>query len=62
MSGLLFLFGLVVFGGSLVFFIMNFVGENDGLVFISTLFGMLNASIAMGGAEIIKLQKSRSVE
>lgn len=59
MDRLLFAFGLIVFAGCSLFFIMNFFTEYDGNAFVFTLFGMLNASIAMGVAEILSRLKSQ---
>ncbi|QOR64951.1 hypothetical protein IM538_13980 [Cytobacillus suaedae] len=58
MDRFLFVFGLIIFAFCLLFFVMNFfVGEYDGMALIWSLFGMLNASIAMGVAEILSLVK-----
>ncbi|EDL66307.1 hypothetical protein [Bacillus sp. SG-1] len=56
----LFLFGLVFFAGSFIFCIMNFFGEYNGRGFLLSLFGMLNASIAMGVSEILSKLESRN--
>ncbi|MFS0864356.1 hypothetical protein [Fredinandcohnia sp. 179-A 10B2 NHS] len=53
MDRLLFAFGLLLFAGSFIFFIMNFFSDFDGIALVFTLFGMLNAGIAMGVAEIL---------
>ncbi|MED4015588.1 hypothetical protein [Sutcliffiella cohnii] len=58
MERLLFIFGLLVFAICLIFFVMNFIGEYDGMVLLWTFFGMLNASIAIGVSEILTLMKS----
>ena len=57
MDRFLFIFGIVVFAISLIFLIMNFIGEYDGLTLIVSIFGMLNASVAMGVSEIISTVK-----
>lgn len=59
MDRFLFIFGLIILAFCLVFFVMNFVGEYDGMTLIWTLFGMLNASIAMGVSEIISMVKDK---
>jgi hypothetical protein len=46
MDRFLLAFGLIVFGISFIFMVMNFVGEYNGEGFIVSIFGMLNASIA----------------
>lgn len=58
MDRFLFIFGIVVFAISLIFLIMNFIGEYDGLTLIVSIFGMLNASVAMGVSEIISTVKN----
>jgi hypothetical protein len=55
----LFISGLLIFAFCLIFFVMNFVGEYDGMTLIWTLFGMLNASIAMGVSEILSVVKGK---
>ena len=57
MDRFLLIFGIVVFAISLIFLIMNFIGEYDGLTLIVSIFGMLNASVAMGVSEIISTVK-----
>ncbi len=58
MDRFLFIFGIVVFAISLIFLIMNFIGEYNGLTLIVSIFGMLNASVAMGVSEIISTVKN----
>ena len=58
MDRFLFIFGIVVFAISLIFFIMNFIGEYNELTLIVSIFGMLNASVAMGVSEIISTVKN----
>lgn len=55
----LFVFGLIFFAFCLIFFVMNFIGDYDGMTLIWTLFGMLNASIAMGISEILSIVKGK---
>jgi hypothetical protein len=55
----LFVFGLIIFAFCLVFFVVNFLSDFDGMMFILTLFGMLNASIAMGVSKIISVIKGK---
>jgi hypothetical protein len=38
---------------------MNFIGEYDEMILLWTLFGMLNASIAMGVSEILRIVKGK---
>ncbi|ESU34082.1 hypothetical protein G3A_02970 [Bacillus sp. 17376] len=59
MDRFLFIFGLIIFAFCLIFFVMNFVGEYDGMILFGTLFGMLNASIALGVSEILRELKSK---
>lgn len=61
MARFLFLFGLIFFAGSFIFCIMNFFGEYDGKGFLVSLFGMLNASIAMGVSDILSKLESRNI-
>ena len=58
MDRFLFIFGIVVFAISLIFLIMNFIGEYDGQTLIVSIFEMLNASVAMGVSEIISTVKN----
>jgi hypothetical protein len=37
---------------------MNFIGEYDGQTLIVSIFGMLNASVALGVSEIISTVKN----
>jgi hypothetical protein len=39
---------------------MNFISEYDDMILLWTLFGMLNASIAMGVSEILSVMKGRN--
>lgn len=58
MDRFLLIFGIVVFAISLIFFNMNFIGDYDELALIVSIFGMLNASVAIGVSEIISTVKS----
>ena len=58
MDRFLLIFGIVVFAISLIFFIMNFIGEYNELSLIVSIFGMLNASVAIGVSEIISTVKT----
>ncbi|WP_272480022.1 hypothetical protein [Aquibacillus koreensis] len=49
----IFIFGILVFAACLIMFVMNLVGEYDGIVLLISIFGMLNASIAIGVSEIL---------
>lgn len=57
MDRLLFVFGLIVFIVSFIFFVMNFVGEFDGMMMVITIFLMMNAGIAMGISELLQRTK-----
>ncbi|WP_100407587.1 hypothetical protein [Bacillus solitudinis] len=59
MDRFLFIFGLIIFAFCLIFFVMNFIGEYDAMILFGTLFGMLNASIAMGVSDILRELKSK---
>ncbi|GEM04043.1 hypothetical protein HMI01_10310 [Halolactibacillus miurensis] len=54
MDRFLFVFGLVVFLICVIFFVMNVFTQYYGLSFILSVFGMLNASIAIGVSEILR--------
>lgn len=54
----IFIFGIVVFFFSFIFFVMNFIGEYYGIAMIISVFAMLNASIAIGASEILTRTKS----
>ena len=58
MDRFLLIFGIVVFAISLIFLIMNFIGEYNELALIVSIFGMLNASVAIGVSEIISTVKT----
>ena len=58
MDRFLLIFGIVVFAISLIFLIMNFIGEYNELTLIVSIFGMLNASVAIGVSEIISTIKT----
>jgi hypothetical protein len=56
----LFVFGLLFFVSCFVIFVMSLFGDSDGMMFTWTLFGMLNASIAMGVSEILSVVKEKN--
>lgn len=58
MDRVLFVFGILIFFFSLMFFVMNFIGSYDGIVMIISLFGMLNAGIAIGVSELLNRTKN----
>lgn len=58
MDRLLFIFGIVVFFFSFIFFVMNFFAEYNGLAMIISVLVMLNASIAIGVSEILLRTKN----
>jgi uncharacterized membrane protein len=58
MERFIFLFGLIVFFFSFIFFVMNFVGDYDGVAMVISVFAMLNASIAIGVSEILTRLKN----
>jgi len=58
MDRFLFVFGIVVFAISLFILVMNFIGDYDGQALIMSVFGMLNASIAIGISEILSNMKN----
>ena len=58
MDRFLLIFGIVVFAISLIFFIMNFIGEYKELALIVSILGMLNASVAIGVSVIISTLKT----
>ncbi|MGD6873628.1 hypothetical protein ACQCU1_15735 [Sutcliffiella horikoshii] len=53
MDRFLFVFGIIVFSFSLVFFVMNFFTDYDNTAMVGSVLIMLNASIAMCVAEIL---------
>ena len=59
MDRFLLIFGLVVVAISIFTLVMNFIGEYEGITFIVSLFGMLNASIAIGVSEILSHVKKK---
>ncbi|RXJ04416.1 hypothetical protein DS745_03255 [Anaerobacillus alkaliphilus] len=58
MDRFLFIFGIVVFFFSFISFVMNFIGEYEGIAMVISVFAMLNASIAIGVSEILARTKS----
>lgn len=61
MAKLLYIFGIAVFAVCFLFFVMNFVGEYSESALIISVLGMLNASIAIGVAELLNKMKDLSV-
>ncbi|MFB1081681.1 hypothetical protein [Jeotgalibacillus sp. JSM ZJ347] len=57
MEKFLFIFGLLVFAGGFIFFVMNFISGYESVVFLISLVVMLNAAIAIGVAEILGMLK-----
>lgn len=53
MARFLFIFGVAVFVICFIFFVMNFIGEYSESALIISVLGMLNASIAIGVAELL---------
>jgi hypothetical protein len=58
MERFIFIFGILVFFFSFIFFVMNFVGDYDGVAMVISVFAMLNASIAIGVSEILTRLKN----
>jgi uncharacterized membrane protein len=58
MERFIFLFGILVFFFSFIFFVMNFVGDYDGIAMVISVLAMLNASIAIGVSEILTRLKN----
>ncbi|WP_169749080.1 hypothetical protein [Ornithinibacillus californiensis] len=58
MERFIFLFGILVFFFSFIFFVMNFIGDYDGVAMVISVFAMLNASIAIGVSEILTRVKN----
>lgn len=57
MERFLFFLGFLIFFLSAIFFVMIFFTEYEGIAMILSIFGMLNASIAIGVAEILSRTK-----
>ena len=57
MERLLFVFGIIVFFISFIFFIMNFFTDYDSTAMVGSVLIMLNASIAMCVSEILTRTK-----
>ncbi|MGD6780983.1 hypothetical protein ACQCT3_15875 [Sutcliffiella horikoshii] len=53
MDRFLYVFGILVFFFSFVFFVMNFFADYDSTAMVGSVLVMLNGSIAMGVAEIL---------
>lgn len=47
------IFGLLVFTGGFIFFVMNLIGDYEDIVFIGSVVVMLNAAIAIGVSEVL---------
>lgn len=60
MDRFLYLFGMLVFAVCFIGFIMSFVGNDGDMLLVGSVFGMLNASIAMGVAEILQRQNRKT--
>ena len=58
MDRFLFIIGIVVFAISLFILVMNFIGDYNGQALIVSVFGMLNAGIAIGVSEILSKMKN----
>ncbi len=58
MDRILFVFGMIVFFFSFIFFVMNFFTDYDSTAMIGSVLIMLNASIAMCVSEILAKVKS----
>lgn len=61
MDRFLFVFGLIVFVASFIFFVMNIIGEYNGISFIVSILGTLNGMIAIGVSEILRKLKNVKV-
>ncbi|MDZ5710791.1 hypothetical protein [Jeotgalibacillus haloalkalitolerans] len=57
MDRFLLIFGLLMFAGGFIFFLMNFISEYESTVFIVSIMVMLNAAIAIGVSEILSKLK-----
>lgn len=55
MNRFLLILGCVVFAGSLITLVMNFIGEYEGTILIASVLGILNASIAIAVSEILSI-------
>ncbi|WP_033543677.1 hypothetical protein [Planococcus sp. CAU13] len=58
----LWVFGVLMFIACFIFFVMNFMGGFSGITLVVTLFGMLNAGIAIGVAELLNRSSGLSKE
>ena len=59
LAGFIFAFGLLMFIFSLFVFVMGLFGKYEGVLFLGSIFGMLNASIAIGVSEILSIVKQK---
>ncbi|KPB03095.1 MULTISPECIES: hypothetical protein [unclassified Bacillus (in: firmicutes)] len=57
MDRFLFVFGIIVFFFSFIFFVMNFFSDYEGTTMVGSLLVMLNAGIAIGVSEILSRTK-----
>ncbi len=58
MDRFLFIFGIIVFFISFIFFVMNFFSDFDSTLMVGSVLVMLNASIAIGVSEILMKVKN----
>jgi uncharacterized membrane protein YhhN len=54
----LFIFGIIVFFFSFIFFVMNFFSDYESAAMVGSVLVMLNASIAIGVSEILARTKN----
>lgn len=62
MAKFLYIFGIAFFAVCFLFFVMNFIGEYSESTLIFSVFGMLNASIAIGVAQLLNKTRSLTAE
>lgn len=58
MDRFLFIFGIIVFFLSFIFFVMNLISDFESTVMVGSVLFMLNASIAIGVSEILTRTKN----
>ncbi|MCG1021235.1 hypothetical protein [Sutcliffiella horikoshii] len=58
MDRFLFIFGIIVFFLSFIFFVMNFFSDFESTIMVGSVLIMLNASIAIGVSEILTRTKN----
>ena len=61
MDRFLLILGFIVFAGSLITLVMNFIGEYEGTTLIASVLGILNASIAIAVSEILSTVKKKEI-